>query len=121
MEELGLFLMQKGVPELGLNEYSWNKGKQACNNSSKFVLFCDTLLQITGANLLFLESPFGVGFSYTNTSSDNDTPPTVDPNGFVCLGHYVPQLAEKIYEANKKSKEEDRINLRIHGTNNICL
>ncbi|CAL9051226.1 unnamed protein product [Musa banksii] len=34
--------MQKGVPELGLNEYSWNKGKQACNNNSKFVLFCDT-------------------------------------------------------------------------------
>ncbi|XP_074567120.1 serine carboxypeptidase-like 34 [Curcuma longa] len=48
VEELGPFLMQKGVPELRLNEHSWNKE----------------------ANLLFLESPVGVGFSYTNTSFD---------------------------------------------------
>ncbi|URE18447.1 Serine carboxypeptidase [Musa troglodytarum] len=119
VEELGPFLMQKGVPELGLNEYSWNKGKQA--------------------NLLFLESPFGVGFSYTNTSSDYDragdelTVTAIDAHAFLLnwfkrfpqfkshefyiagesyAGHYVPQLAEKVYEANKKSKEEDRINLK---------
>jgi serine carboxypeptidase-like clade II len=47
-EELGPFLVQKGKPELRWNNYSWN----------------------TEANLMFLESPVGVGFSYTNTSSD---------------------------------------------------
>uniref|UniRef100_A0A453P574 Carboxypeptidase n=1 Tax=Aegilops tauschii subsp. strangulata TaxID=200361 RepID=A0A453P574_AEGTS len=47
-EELGPFLVQKGKPELKWNPHSWNKE----------------------ANLMFLESPVGVGFSYTNTSSD---------------------------------------------------
>ncbi|CAL9162589.1 unnamed protein product, partial [Musa hybrid cultivar] len=45
-------------------------------------------------------------------TAPSSSPPTVDPNGFVCSGHYVPRLAENIYEANKKSKEEDRINLK---------
>ncbi|KAF7131557.1 hypothetical protein RHSIM_Rhsim09G0071300 [Rhododendron simsii] len=48
LEELGPFLSQKGKPELMFNNHTWNKA----------------------ANLLFLESPVGVGFSYTNTSSD---------------------------------------------------
>ncbi|KAK6931735.1 Peptidase S10, serine carboxypeptidase [Dillenia turbinata] len=47
-EELGPFRPQKGKPELKFNKYSWNKA----------------------VNLLFVESPVGVGFSYTNTSTD---------------------------------------------------
>ncbi|URE40159.1 Serine carboxypeptidase [Musa troglodytarum] len=83
-EELGPFLMQKGVPELRFNQHSWNKE----------------------ANLLFLESPVGVGFSYTNTSSD------LQSLGDKITGHYVPQLSEKIFDENKRASKETYINFK---------
>ncbi|KAG0490201.1 hypothetical protein HPP92_007064 [Vanilla planifolia] len=113
-EELGPFLLKKGVPELRFNKFSWNKE----------------------ANLLFLESPVGVGFSYTNTSSDlnnlgdeftaNDSyafllnwfkrfPQYKSFEFFIAgesyAGHYVPQLAEKIFDKNKEAKD-NYINLK---------
>ncbi|CAA0817933.1 Serine carboxypeptidase-like 31 [Striga hermonthica] len=52
-EEIGPFLLvdDKNGGDLKLNPFSWNQK----------------------ANLLFLESPIGVGFSHTNTSGDYDT------------------------------------------------
>lgn len=47
-EEIGPFRLNKTASGLYLNKFSWN----------------------TEANLLFLETPAGVGFSYSNTSSD---------------------------------------------------
>lgn len=47
-EEIGPFRLHKKGSGLYLNKYSWN----------------------LAANLLFLETPAGVGFSYSNTSSD---------------------------------------------------
>ena len=47
-EEIGPFRINKTASGLYINKFSWN----------------------TVANLLFLESPAGVGFSYTNLSSD---------------------------------------------------
>ncbi|CAL9146537.1 unnamed protein product, partial [Musa hybrid cultivar] len=120
-EELGPFLMQKGVPELRFNQHSWNKGKTP----------------IPKANLLFLESPVGVGFSYTNTSSDlqslGDKITAEDSYIFLVnwlkrfpqykshdfyiagesyAGHYVPQLSEKIFDENKKASKETYINFK---------
>ncbi|KAM3762247.1 hypothetical protein ACB098_01G329900 [Castanea mollissima] len=102
--EIGPFRINSSGSSLYLNEYSWNRE----------------------ANLLFLESPVGVGFSYTNTSSNlkdsGDKRTAEDALVFLIrwmsrfpqykhrefyiagesyAGHYVPQLAEKIVEYNK--------------------
>ncbi|XP_073101769.1 serine carboxypeptidase-like 34 [Elaeis guineensis] len=123
-EELGPFLTQKGWPEIKLNKYSWNKE----------------------ANLLFLEAPVGVGFSYTNTSSDlqnlGDKITAIDSYNFLVnwfkrfpqfkshdfyitgesyAGHYVPQLAEKIIDENKKASEDDYINLKGFMIGNAAI
>ncbi|KAG7571954.1 Alpha/Beta hydrolase fold [Arabidopsis suecica] len=106
-EEIGPFRISKTGYNLYLNNFSWN----------------------TEANLLFLESPVGVGFSYTNTSSDfeeSGDERTAQDNlifliswmsrfpqyqyrdfyivGESYAGHYVPQLAKKIHEYNKDCK-----------------
>ncbi|CAL5007793.1 unnamed protein product [Urochloa decumbens] len=114
-EELGPFLVQKGKPELKWNNYSWNRE----------------------ANLMFLESPVGVGFSYTNTIDDlfelGDEITADDAYVFLLnwfkrfpqfkshdfyiagesyAGHYVPQLSEKILDGNKAGPKERYINLK---------
>ena len=82
------------------------------------------------ANVLFLESPAGVGFSYSNRSSDysaNGDRKTAASNyvflvnwlerfpeyknrdffiaGESYAGHYVPQLAQTILHHNKKANK----------------
>ncbi|KAK6160532.1 hypothetical protein DH2020_003913 [Rehmannia glutinosa] len=114
-EELGPFFPQKGKPELKFNKNTWNKA----------------------ANLLFLESPVGVGFSYTNTTSDlnelGDSITALDSYNFLVswfrrfpqykshnlyiagesyAGHYVPQLAEVVIDKNKIALDDDYINLK---------
>ncbi|CAI9776176.1 unnamed protein product [Fraxinus pennsylvanica] len=113
--ELGPLVVSKKGTGLDFNEHSW----------------------IKEANLLFLESPIGVGFSYSNTSADY----TKLDDGFVAedaynflvnwlkkfpqfksheffisgesyAGHYVPQLAELVYVRNKKRKTYPFINLK---------
>ncbi|XP_019248297.1 PREDICTED: serine carboxypeptidase-like 33 isoform X2 [Nicotiana attenuata] len=113
--ELGPLLVENNGAGLDFNSYSWNKE----------------------ANLLFLESPVGVGFSYTNTSSDltslDDDFAAEDAYNFLVnwlerfpefknreffisgesyAGHYVPQLAELVYNRNKDSKKYPYINLK---------
>ncbi|XP_022760726.1 serine carboxypeptidase-like 26 [Durio zibethinus] len=105
--ELGPLRVGKNGDGLHFNTYAWNKV----------------------ANLLFVESPVGVGFSYTNTSSDltnlDDAFVAEDAYTFLVnwfqrfpqfkthdffisgesyAGHYVPQLAELVYDRNKDSK-----------------
>ncbi|WOL13893.1 hypothetical protein Cni_G22673 [Canna indica] len=107
-EEIGPFRINRTGSSLYLNELSWNRE----------------------ANILFLESPAGVGFSYTNTSSDlkNSGDKRTAQDALVFLirwmsrfpqykhrefyisgesyaGHYVPQLAKKIVDYNKASSK----------------
>ncbi|CBI27152.3 serine carboxypeptidase-like 35 [Vitis vinifera] len=114
-QELGPFLVRSNGTQLILNDFSWNKV----------------------ANILFLEAPVGVGFSYTNKSTDllklGDRITAEDSHAFLVqwfkrfpsfkshdfyitgesyAGHYVPQLAELIYERNRKSTKDSYINLK---------
>ncbi|GMH26284.1 hypothetical protein Nepgr_028127 [Nepenthes gracilis] len=106
-EEIGPFRINKTGSSLYLNRFSWN----------------------AAANLLFLETPAGVGFSYTNRSSDlfdtGDRRTASDSLEFLVrwmdrfprykhrelyltgesyAGHYVPQLAGEIIKSNAKSR-----------------
>ncbi|KAI7740217.1 hypothetical protein M8C21_001293 [Ambrosia artemisiifolia] len=77
-EEMGPFHVNKDGKSVYFNPYSWN----------------------TEANLLFVDSPVGVGYSYSNTSSDiwsNGDKRT----GESYAGHYVPQLSQAIVRYNK--------------------
>ncbi|POO03566.1 Serine carboxypeptidase-like [Trema orientale] len=124
-EELGPFFPQKGSkPKLKFNPYTWNNA----------------------ANLLFLESPIGVGFSYSNTSSDikalGDTITAKDSYIFLInwfgrfpqyqshefyiagesyAGHYVPQLSEVIFDRNKRVPKRNYINLKGFMIGNALL
>ncbi|KAK1261327.1 Serine carboxypeptidase-like 34 [Acorus gramineus] len=114
-QELGPFIVQKGKPELYFNHYAWNKE----------------------SNLLFLDSPEGVGFSYSNVTDvlgDHATDcSAISSHKFLInwfkkfpqyknhefylagesyAGHYVPQLANVILDENKKALKEDHINLK---------
>ncbi|XP_057476368.1 serine carboxypeptidase-like 26 [Actinidia eriantha] len=113
--ELGPLRVHRKRLGLEFNKHAWNKE----------------------ANLLFVESPVGVGFSYTNTSSDltklDDGFVAEDAYNFLVnwmkrfphfktndffisgesyAGHYVPQLAELVYDRNKDTTKYSYINLK---------
>ncbi|XP_050272370.1 serine carboxypeptidase II-2 [Quercus robur] len=119
-EEIGPFHIKKDGKTLYLNPYSWNQV----------------------ANLIFLDSPVGVGFSYSNTSSDvlnnGDKRTAEDSLAFLLkwlerfpqfkgrdfyitgesyAGHYVPQLSQAIVRYNTALKEK-AINLKGYMVGN---
>ncbi|KAK1433516.1 hypothetical protein QVD17_10427 [Tagetes erecta] len=107
MEELGPFRVNSDGKTLYRNDYAWNNV----------------------ANVIFLESPAGVGFSYSNRSSDYTTgdkrtakdsytflinwlnrfPQYKSRDFFITgesyAGHYVPQLASLILSENEKTNK----------------
>ncbi|GAU31478.1 hypothetical protein TSUD_386420 [Trifolium subterraneum] len=74
-QEIGPFLVDTDGKGIKFNNFSWNKE----------------------ANMLFLESPIGVGFSYSNTTSE------YAQLGDDFTGKYVPELAELIIDRNNNS------------------
>ncbi|KAI4374106.1 hypothetical protein MLD38_012141 [Melastoma candidum] len=113
-QEIGPFIVDNDGHGLKYNPYSWNKV----------------------ANMLFLESPVGVGFSYSNTTSDYDILgddfaasdayaflqgwfsrfPSFRQHPFYIAGEsyagkYVPELAELVHERNKDA-DSRQINIR---------
>ncbi|KAK8592840.1 hypothetical protein V6N12_044933 [Hibiscus sabdariffa] len=113
--ELGPLRVGKNGVDLQFNQFAWNRE----------------------ANLLFVESPVGVGFSYTNTSSDltelDDAFVAEDAYNFMVkwlqrypqfktrdffisgesyAGHYVPQLAELVHDRNNETSGYPFINLK---------
>ncbi|PHU14082.1 Serine carboxypeptidase-like 40 [Capsicum chinense] len=114
-QERGPFRVNSDGKTLHKNNYAWNHA---------------------AANVLFVESPAGVGFSYSNTSTDvkiggdrktaNDNyqflinwlerfPEYKDRDFYISgesyAGHYVPQLAHTILYHNKKANK-NIINLK---------
>ncbi|KAK3025238.1 hypothetical protein RJ639_044586 [Escallonia herrerae] len=108
MMELGPFRVNRDGKTLYRNDYSWNRD----------------------ANIIFLESPAGVGFSYSNITSDynrsGDNRTAQDSYTFLVnwlerfpeyktrdfyltgesyAGHYVPQLAQTILHHNKYTNQ----------------
>ncbi|KAK3017294.1 hypothetical protein RJ639_006398 [Escallonia herrerae] len=108
MQELGPFRVNSDGKTLYKNKFAWNHA----------------------ANVLFVESPAGVGFSYSNTTSDyvhNGDKRTAADNYVFLLnwlerfpeykgrefyisgesyaGHYVPQLAHTILSHNKDANK----------------
>lgn len=113
LSELGPFYPTRDGAHLLPNAHAWNKV----------------------SNMLFLESPAGVGFSYSNTTTDyktGDKRTAQDSYAFLLrffeqyplyssskfyisgesyAGHYVPQLADTILEGNKVGSNK-KINLQ---------
>ncbi|MQM19980.1 hypothetical protein Taro_052994 [Colocasia esculenta] len=142
-QELGPFLVRSNGPNLTLNAYSWNKGMHLFSLFSPGTLCCFSpyilIWRAVGAvaNLLFLEAPVGVGFSYTNKTVGleelGDRVTAQDSHAFLLnwfkkfprfrshdfyiagesyAGHYVPQLAELIHEGNTNASRDSYINFK---------
>lgn len=132
MEELGPFRVKSDGKTLFRNPFAWNNGEGLAGVFfGMFSLYYMVLVQgsntlVAEANVLFLESPAGVGFSYSNTTSDfglsGDSGTAKDAYVFLVnwlerfpeyknrefymagesyAGHYVPQLAHAIVQQNE--------------------
>ncbi|CAA7029673.1 unnamed protein product [Microthlaspi erraticum] len=139
-----------GQPKVSFRHYAGYVTVDETNGRALFYWFFEAMnspnvkplvLWLNGeANVLFLESPAGVGFSYSNTSSDygklgddftaRDTYaflqkwfvrfPAYKENKFFIAGEsyagkYVPELAEVIYDKNKAHNVNVSLHINLIG------
>ncbi|KAH9602124.1 hypothetical protein KSS87_021054 [Heliosperma pusillum] len=122
-QEIGPFLVSTNGSGLTFNPYAWNRE----------------------ANILFLESPVGVGFSYTNTSKDFDNIgdhftandayellnkwflkfPAYRNHAFYIAGEsyagkYIPELAEVIHDKNNDNSSKIDLKGILMGNPETC-
>ncbi|KAL8130568.1 hypothetical protein V2J09_019723 [Rumex salicifolius] len=133
--ELGPFYPRGDGRGLRINSKSWNKGSQILfahqTLKSTFTWYLNFLIISSRcslvSNLLFIESPAGVGWSYSNTTSDYTTGDAKTANDMLTFmlkwyekfpelqlrdlfltgesyaGHYIPQLAIALMDYNAQS------------------
>lgn len=129
MHEIGPFFVNRDNKTLSRNKYAWNNGMLIAVIYDNYTYNTSVLtdhFSMAVANMLFLESPAGVGFSYLNRTSDyNNTGgrstaadtytflinwlerfPEYKGHSFFLTGesygsHYIPQLANTILSNNK--------------------
>ncbi|KAJ4887345.1 Serine carboxypeptidase-like 32 [Raphanus sativus] len=103
-QEIGPFLVANKGNSFQFNPFAWNHE----------------------ANILFLESPVGVGFSYSNTSTRDtysfiqnwlERFPAYKENDFYIAGEsyagkYIPELAEVVYD---KNNENSSLHIKLKG------
>ncbi|MQL84567.1 hypothetical protein Taro_017093 [Colocasia esculenta] len=146
-EEAHLVTSLPGQPAVGFRHYAGYVAAGTGEQKALFYWFFEAeegeekkplVLWLNGvANLLFLEAPVGVGFSYTNRSADleelGDRVTAQDSHAFLLnwfklfprfkshdfyitgesyAGHYVPQLANLIYLGNKGATKDSYINFK---------
>jgi serine carboxypeptidase-like clade 2 len=114
LTENGPFRPNSDGKTLSLNPYSWNNF----------------------TNIIYIEAPAGVGFSFSDDPADYNTNdsrtasdnykflegwfqlfPQFKRNDFYVTGesyggHYVPELANRVLEGNKLKRPEDRVNIK---------
>ncbi|XBI63596.1 hypothetical protein VPH35_043974 [Triticum aestivum] len=112
LEELGPLLIQKGTPELRLNPHAWNKRKSA-------------LLGATCRRRILLHEHHRRSREIRRRPRWYRFPQFKGHDFYIAgesyAGHYVPHLAEKIVEQNKKVPKSRHINFKGFMIGNAAI
>ncbi|KAK3027797.1 hypothetical protein RJ639_041965 [Escallonia herrerae] len=121
-EELGPFFPQKGEPNLKLNKHAWNKGMIIFNFLQRPTYYSwnpplvldfltQTLVTTSRSSVTQLQDSYRFLVNWFRRFPQFKSHEFYI-SGESYAGHYVPQLAEAIFDNNKNTSKEDYINLK---------